>query len=112
MLTKEQIVRILYGPKQGFSTAEYNEAARALALLEREQALRKEEYQRYLKSAKWHTKWQAVMSRDKGKCRFCGKKATQVHHLTYARIFNEQPYDLVAICEDCHKLLHKLDNGG
>jgi len=112
MLTKTQAIRALYGDRDGYSTTEWAEATRALLLLEREQALRREEYQRYLRSTKWRAKWQAVMKRDNNKCRFCGKKATNVHHLTYTRIFDEQPYDLVAICKDCHETLHKLDSNG
>ena len=110
MLTIEQAVRKLYGEKAGYSTAEWRDATLAIELLQIEQRLLKEEYARYLKSPKWRAKWQAVMKRDGYKCRFCGKKAVNVHHLTYARIFNEQPYDLVAICKSCHETLHKLDN--
>ena len=109
MLTVDQAVRKLYGDKGGYSKAEYAEARRAVSLLKKEDALRKEEYARYLRSPKWRAKWRAVMNRDKGKCRFCGRKASQVHHLTYARIFREEQYDLVSVCKSCHNLLHKLD---
>jgi predicted HNH restriction endonuclease len=37
------------------------------------------------------------------------EKATQVHHLTYARIFFEEPEDLIAVCASCHFQLHKDD---
>lgn len=75
-------------------------------LLEIEKRLWDEEYARYLKSPKWRAKWRAVMERDKYRCRFCNQRATQVHHLTYARIFNEPLYDLAAICPQCHETLH------
>lgn len=31
----------------------------------------------------------------------------QAHHLSYKRIFDERPKDLVALCRDCHGRLHK-----
>lgn len=108
--TKEQAIRKLYGEKKGYSAAEWKDAELAVDILHQEAHLLKEEYARYLRSAKWRTKQQSIMKRDGYKCRLCGKRATMVHHLTYARIFNEQPYDLVAICKSCHDLLHKLDN--
>lgn len=104
---KHKLVERLYGFKEGYSQAEWGQAERLGQLLECEDALRREEYARYLKSPKWRSKWKAVMERDKRKCRFCGRTAVQVHHLTYARIFNEMSYDLVAICKECHELLHK-----
>lgn len=109
MLTKTQIIQQYYGFKEGYSQQQWQMAENILNALEREKALRKEEYQRYLRSPRWRARWNAVMKRDNGKCRFCGKKATQVHHLTYARIFNEAMYDLVAICDGCHKLVHALE---
>ena len=109
MLTIEQAVRRLFGDKGGYSAAEYVKAREALGLLEKEEVLRKEEYKRYLKSTRWRKLWAYVMKRDGNKCRFCGRKAHHVHHLTYARIFHEEPYDLVAVCKGCHELLHKLD---
>jgi len=108
-ITTEQAVRKLYGDKAGYSAVEWQEATQAVGLQRKEAQLLKEEYTRYLRSAKWRTKQQSVMKRDGYKCRLCGKRATIVHHLTYARIFNEQPYDLVAVCKTCHELLHKLD---
>lgn len=106
MTSRAQLLERLYGRRQG-SAQEWAEAQRLETLLNRERELRREEYQRYLKSPKWRSKCRAVMERDKYRCRFCGQPAVQVHHLTYVRIFNEALYDLVAICKDCHELLHK-----
>jgi len=39
-------------------------------------------------------------------CQNCGRRATQVHHLTYVGVFDEAPSDLVALCERCHADLH------
>ena len=67
---------------------------------------RKRNYGLYLKSAEWKKKRDAVMKRDKGECVFCGDAAQHVHHLTYDRIYNESLYDLVAVCNECHKAVH------
>ncbi len=72
----------------------------------REREVRAEEYQRYLESADWQHLRQRVLRRDGHACRFCGARASEVHHLTYARIFNETEYDLVAVCGACHEQLH------
>ena len=109
MLTAKQAAERLFGQKEGYSSAEWKQANAAVKLLQREQELLKEEYQRYLRSERWRKLCALVRKRDNYKCRFCGRKGTQIHHLTYARIFREEIYDLVLTCDDCHKLLHKLD---
>ena len=110
-LTKNQIIKRLYGERKGYSVEEWKTANRAIVLLEHEQKLRSEMYRLYLRSPKWRAKRKAVMTRDNGQCQFCGAKAIDVHHLTYVRIFNESIYDLVAICRSCHDLLHAMDEG-
>ena len=67
---------------------------------------RKRNYGLYLKSAAWKKKRDAVVKRDGGECVFCGDVAQHVHHLTYDRIYNESLYDLVAVCNECHKAVH------
>ncbi len=67
---------------------------------------RKRNYGLYLKSAEWKKKRDAVVKRDKGECVFCGDTAQHVHHLTYERVYNESLYDLVAVCNECHKAVH------
>ena len=43
----------------------------------------------------------------------CRKKpATQVHHLTYKRVGREMLFDLVAVCADCHEVVHEEPEGG
>ena len=63
------------------------------------------EYVKYLASPEWLAKRDTVMARDMDKCRACGKKAIQVHHLSYARLYNESEYDLVSLCDACHDLV-------
>ncbi len=67
------------------------------------------EYQAYLYSDKWKAKRHKVLIRAKFKCEQCKKKrATQVHHLTYKRIFKEQLSDLQAVCSSCHMRIHNI----
>jgi len=67
-------------------------------------------YYEYLKSDKWKRKRDKVMLRDKNVCQAClTREATDVHHLTYERIYNEPLFDLVAICRPCHEKIHDLE---
>lgn len=60
-------------------------------------------YEQYLQSSSWRLKRDAVMKRDCYLCQGCLiAQATEVHHLTYDRIYNEMLFDLVAVCHDCH----------
>ena len=67
------------------------------------------DYQQYLQSHSWRLKRDAVMRRDNRLCQGCLRnQATEVHHLTYDRIFDEMLFDLVAVCHDCHiNKIHK-----
>jgi len=59
-----------------------------------------------------------VMKRDHHKCRICGKEATEVHHIYTRNSFipaylgipptkkNHHPWNLIAICHDCHQRAH------
>lgn len=68
-----------------------------------------QEYQTYLNSPKWKAKRLLVLRRAKHKCERCKKRqATQIHHKTYKRIFNEPLSDLLAVCERCHKEIHGI----
>jgi 5-methylcytosine-specific restriction endonuclease McrA len=66
-------------------------------------------YNAYLRSAEWKMKRKGVLLRCGGRCERCAKAiATDVHHLpgSYARIPHELPWDLAALCYDCHKAQH------
>jgi len=64
-------------------------------------------YTEYLKTDKWRLKSRKVLERDGHLCQAClTRQATQAHHLTYARVFNEPLFDLVAVCKPCHEKLH------
>lgn len=66
-------------------------------------------YRDYLKSKEWNNIRQKVLNRDKYKCK-CGCKASQVHHLTYDHIFEENDFldDLISVCKICHKKYHNI----
>jgi 5-methylcytosine-specific restriction endonuclease McrA len=72
---------------------------------------RRRDYYRnvYLKSDEWRRKRYVVLRRDNWRCVYCGARATQVHHLRYAkRNIGREPIDwLVSVCGDCHNSRHK-----
>jgi hypothetical protein len=58
---------------------------------------------------KWwrELRWQVINDRAGGICERCHKEpAVQVHHLDYPIGRREQLRDLMAVCDDCHHLLH------
>jgi 5-methylcytosine-specific restriction endonuclease McrA len=80
---------------------------------QREQERREEraawfaKYDEYLRSPRWRSLRAKVLRRAGGVCESClERRATQVHHKTYERVFTEAAFDLVAICDACHARLH------
>lgn len=69
----------------------------------------KDIYERYIKSDAWKDKRFKVLRRDSNICQICGKKATDVHHLTYAHLQSEYLFELVSLCRDCHIKYYHLD---
>ena len=63
-------------------------------------------YKIYLESDTWKIKRKAVLKAAGYRCRRCGERATEVHHETYERIFNEKLSDLTALCRTCHQKAH------
>jgi 5-methylcytosine-specific restriction endonuclease McrA len=64
-------------------------------------------YHWYLGSAFWRERREFILERANYTCEKCGKRrATEVHHLTYIRVFQELPADLVALCKPCHAEIH------
>ncbi|MGE4197652.1 MAG: hypothetical protein AB7G11_11075 [Phycisphaerales bacterium] len=65
-------------------------------------------YTFYLESSQWRDKRNRVLERDGNLCQACRRRpATQAHHLTYAHVFREPLFDLIAVCDVCHKALHE-----
>jgi hypothetical protein len=66
-----------------------------------------EKYNEYLNSPEWREKRELVLRRANGICEGCGKvNATQVHHLNYAHVGREMLFELVAVCDACHEIIH------
>ena len=63
----------------------------------------RERYRRYLQSDAWKIKRKAVLRAAGFRCRRCGALATEVHHETYKRIYNERLSDVTALCGKCHE---------
>jgi 5-methylcytosine-specific restriction endonuclease McrA len=67
------------------------------------------EYSKYLKSKEWLSIRLDILT-IRPKCERCGsKKSLEVHHLTYKRIFNEEPEDLEVLCKGCHYKEHESE---
>ena len=64
-------------------------------------------YDEYLKSAAWNIKRNLVRERDNNQCA-CGDASQVVHHKTYLNVGKEPLYDLVSLCNECHKRYHGL----
>lgn len=63
----------------------------------------------YLKSDAWNRKRAVVLKRDQSVCVYCKGKATEIHHLKYARKIGREPIDwLVSICRMCHDKFHRF----
>jgi 5-methylcytosine-specific restriction endonuclease McrA len=69
-----------------------------------------EKYNEYLKTTEWQERRDEVLKRDNYICQAClNARATQVHHLNYVHWGNEPLFDLVAICNECHEKITKMD---
>ena len=66
-------------------------------------------YKEYLLSKEWKSKRLKILQRSGGVCEICNtKRAYQVHHITYKRVYKENLSDLIAICGICHQAEHNL----
>jgi 5-methylcytosine-specific restriction endonuclease McrA len=75
---------------------------------EKQRIARRDYYREYLKSDAWQRKRYVVLKRDNWTCQYCGAKATQVHHLKYAKYkIGKEPIKwLVSLCKPCHDKQH------
>jgi len=49
----------------------------------------------------------AVLARDKGRCRCCGAKGMDLHHVLYrSRGGKDTESNLVTVCRQCHAAIH------
>ena len=72
----------------------------------------REEYIEYLKSEEWREKRKAFMEDRGNECEECGEKGTQVHHLSYENVGDEDDDDVMVLCNQCHKEIHNKDDDG
>ena len=64
-------------------------------------------YKLYLQSTQWDLKRKQVLQRDNYICQNCEViKATEIHHLHYRNVMNENLEDLISLCIPCHCLYH------
>lgn len=69
------------------------------------------DYQAYIASEAWRygKARQQCLRRAAGRCRACRRpRRLEAHHWTYDRLGFERPGDLVALCDRCHVLVHRL----
>lgn len=72
-----------------------------------------QEYSTYLESPEWKQRRKQRLQLAQARCRVCGsRKRLQVHHLTYARIFNEPMEDLLVLCRQHHEAAESLIAAG
>ena len=64
-------------------------------------------YTDYMKSKAWFMKKKSIYDRANKKCEKCGGTFnTEVHHLSYANLGNENSEDLILLCRKCHMIAH------
>lgn len=70
-------------------------------------------YDDYLESELWAEIKDAVLDRDRWRCRVCDAQATAVHHTDYNRetLLGDSFDGLVSICHGCHAKI-ELDRNG
>lgn len=72
-------------------------------------------YDAYLHTKHWKTKRRKIYLLRNKTCQMCKKvikngESYNVHHKNYNRVGNEKDSDLMLLCPECHKLLHKKQN--
>ena len=74
-------------------------------------------YSDYLETDHWQSMRIRVRNKYNSTCHCCALQATpdtyhcfSVHHITYARLGNEKLPDLVYVCQECHELIHRLQD--
>lgn len=86
------------------------------------------DYAEYLASAEWKQRRAGALHRASHRCqspscpdarlrsltdeelRFVRHYRLEVHHLSYARLGNEHPDDLIVLCPQCHAAVHGVEH--
>jgi len=75
--------------------------------------MHKEEYIEYLKSEDWRERRKVLMEQCDWECSKCGEKATELHHLNYNNLGEEElESDVIPLCSECHKEIHNKGEYG
>jgi hypothetical protein len=65
------------------------------------------EYQAVMQSAGWRRRRSQAIRQAGRRCQECGAAGPlDVHHLSYAHLGDERPYELAVLCERCHERVH------
>lgn len=66
----------------------------------------------YYSSIEWARSRERIFERDNYQCRVltCQKAAECVHHIVYDRFGEEHDFDLIALCNGCHKDVHFIQD--
>jgi 5-methylcytosine-specific restriction endonuclease McrA len=81
---------------------------RRLARQARAAQLRKMSFAEYRMQPEWQARRSAALARARYRCQVCAEHDDRldVHHNSYERYGDEDPFDLVVLCAQCHKLFH------
>lgn len=72
----------------------------------------RQDYIEYLHSSEWKERRLEFMEDRGWECEECGDKASQVHHLNYESIGEEEDDDVEILCRECHEEKHGHDGYG
>ena len=65
-------------------------------------------YDEYLRTERWTKKAKRCKGGAGWKCQICNNSPPlHVHHRTYKNRGNEHWSDLIAVCIECHKMIHE-----
>lgn len=58
--------------------------------------------------AERRSRWRAlVVGRDEGRCRLCGKRGTDAHHILYrSQGGTDELFNGILLCRACHETVH------
>lgn len=65
----------------------------------------------YYDSEEWYKTRLRILERDDHKCQSCGDDAECVHHITYERLGCENDLDIISLCNECHSIIHLVQDG-
>jgi hypothetical protein len=69
----------------------------------------KEKYNTYINSPEWKKFRLSIIIERGSVCEKCSAEGSvDAHHLTYDRLFNELPQDIMLLCKPCHKKEHGI----